>query len=338
VLDKRKWVRMSEVAAAAEVSAMTVSRVLRTPEKVSRETCERVEAAIRRLGYVPDETAGAFSSRRSRIVGALLSTLGGSVFASTVDGLSQTLREAGYQLLIATTNYTPEVEADFIAAMLARRPDGLVLTSTQHTKAAHRLLKGAGIPIVELWELPEKPLDSAVGFSNRSAGKAITEFLADAGHRRIGFIGRAALHDTRGQLRRLGYEDALAGRALHAPRIVTPAGLGTDDPRTGAMGLSELLARWEDTEAVFCSSDSVALGALSEARRRGLGVPKDMAIAGFGDFEMASEHGLALTTVRVPGFAIGEQAARVVLQRNGHGRSRRRVVDLGFQIVRRMTA
>ena len=95
MLDKRKWVRMSEVAAAAKVSTMTVSRVLRSREKVRPETCQRVEAAIRKLGYVPDEAAGALSSRRSRMVGALVSTLGGSVFASTVDGLSQTLREVG---------------------------------------------------------------------------------------------------------------------------------------------------------------------------------------------------------------------------------------------------
>ncbi len=100
---------MSEVAAAAGVSAMTVSRVLRTPGKVSRQTSERVEAAIRQRGYVPDEAAGALASRRSRIVAALVSTLGGSVFASTVDGLSQTLREASYQLLLAATNYTPEI-------------------------------------------------------------------------------------------------------------------------------------------------------------------------------------------------------------------------------------
>src|SRR5262245_1887089 len=333
VPDERRWVRMSEVAAAAKVSTMTVSRVLRSPEKVRPETCERVEAAIRQLGYVPDESASALSSRRSRVVGALVSTLGGSVFASTVDGLSQTLREAGYQLLLATTNYTPELEADFIAAMLARRPDGLVLTSTQHTRAGHRLLRSAGIPIVELWELPERPIDSAVGFSNRAAGKAITEFLADIGHQRIGFVGRPEPSDTRGQLRRAGYEDALAKRSLHAPRIVTPAGLGTEDPRAGAVGLAEILARWPDTCAVFCSSDSVALGALSEARRRGLAVPADIAVAGFGDFEMASEHGLALTTVRVPGFAIGAQAARLISQA-----SKRCVVDLGFEIVRRITA
>src|SRR5262245_36579567 len=333
VLDKRRWVRMSEVAVAAKVSTMTVSRVLRTPEKVRPETCERVERAIRKLGYVPDEAAGALSSRRSRIVGALVSTLGGSVFASTVDSLSQTLREAGYQLLLATTNYTPQLEADFIAAILARRPDGLVLTSTQHTRAAHRLLRSAGIPIVELWELPDRPIDSAVGFSNRAAGKAITEFLADIGHQRIGFVGRPEPSDTRGQLRRAGYEDALAKRSLHAPRIVTPAGLGTEDPRAGAVDLAEILARWPDTCAVFCSSDSVALGALSEARRRGLAGPADIAVRRLGHLGRASQQGRAVTTVRVPGFAIGAQAARLISQA-----SKRCVVDLGFEIVRRITA
>jgi LacI family gluconate utilization system Gnt-I transcriptional repressor len=337
VLHKRRWVRMSEVAAAAGVSMMTVSRVLRTPQKVRRETCERVEAAIRKLGYVPDEAAGALASRRSRIVAALVSTLGGSVFASTIDGLSQTLREAGYQLLLATTNYTPQIEADFIAAILARRPDGLVLTSTEHTAAANRLLRGAGIPIVEVWELPQKPIDNAVGFSNRAAGRAMTEFLAASERRRIGFIGRSAPSDTRGQLRRAGYEDALAHLG-QAPRIAMPEGLGTDDPRTGAVGLAAILDQWKDTDAVFCSSDSVALGALSEARRRGIAVPNALAIAGFGDFEMASEHGLALTTVRVPGFSIGEEAARVILQRGEEKARGKRVFDVGFQIIRRMTA
>ena len=301
-----------------------------------RRACE-VEAAIRKLGYVPDEAAGAFSSRRSRTIGALVSTLSGSFFASTVDGLSQTLREAGYQLLLATTNYTPEIEAESIVAMLARRPDGLVLTSTQHTDIALRAMKRSRIPIVELWELPDAPIDSAVGFSNRAAGKAMTDFLAGAGHHRIGFIGRSAGHDIRGQMRRAGYTDALAERGLHPPRVVAVGGLG-DDQGVGAAGLAELLARWEDTTAVFCSSDSVALGALAEARRRGLAVPENVAIAGFGDFEMASDNGLALTTVRVPGFAIGEEAARLVLQRSSGEASARQVIDLGFQIVRRMTA
>ncbi len=337
--NKHKWVTMIDVAEAADVSAITVSRVLRQPEKVRPETRERVRAAIHALGYVPDEAAGALSSRRSRIVGALISTLASSFFASTVDGLSNELRAAGYQLLLANTDYTPEIEAESIQALLGRRPDGLVLSSTAHTEAAERLLRTSGIPVVEIWELPEAPIDCAVGFSNHAAARAMTEFLADSGRRRIGFVVNNRPRGTRARARAEGYAEALAARAMGPLRLVEAVAMAGDtDPEIGARGLGELLDRWPDTDAVFCVSDQVALGALCEARRRGLDVPNDIAIAGFGDFEIASEAGLALTTVRVPGFAIGKQAARLILARSGSSPSHPAIIDLGFEIVRRATA
>lgn len=336
---KRRWVTMIDVAKAASVSAITVSRVLRHPDKVRRETRERVRAAIQALGYVPDEAAGTLSSRRSHIVGALVSTLAGSIFASTVDGLSNGLRAAGYQLLLANTDYAPEIEADLVSTLLGRRPDGLVLTSTEHTETAERLLRTSGIPVVEVWELPEAPLDSAVGFSNHAAGRAMTEFLAETGRRRIGFIGSNRSRGTRGRLRAKGYAEALAARALGPPRTVEATGDVLDtDSEFGARSLGELLDRWPDTDAAFCVSDQVALGALCEARRRGLDVPNDIAIAGFGDFELAGNAGLALTTVRVPGFAIGEETARLIIDRSSSGTSHPSIIDLGFEIVRRATA
>lgn len=337
--NKRRWVTMIDVAEAADVSAITVSRVLRQPGKVRHETRERVQAAISALGYVPDEAAGTLSSRRSRIVGALISTLAGSVFASTVDGLSHGLRAAGFQLLLANTDYTPEFEAQSISTLLGRRPDGLVLTSTAHTEAAERLLKTSGIPIVEVWELPERPLDCAVGFSNHVAGRAMTEFLAETGRKRIGFIGSNRSHGTRGRSRARGYAEALEALALGPPRLVEVDGDALDrGPEAGACGLGELMARWPDTDAVFCVSDQVALGALCEARRRGLSVPDAIAIVGFGDFDLAGDAGLALTTVRVPGFSIGEKAATLIVDRSLGNSSRSAIVDVGFEIIRRATA
>ena len=340
--NKGGWVTMADVAAEAQVSAITVSRVLRQPEKVRQKTRERVSEAIRALGYVPDEAAGTLSSRRSRIVGALVSTLAGSIFASTVDGLADGLRGAGYQLLLANTDYTPEIEAESIAALLGRRPDGLVLTSTAHTETAERLLKAAGIPVVEIWELPAAPLDCAVGFSNRAAGRAMTEYLAATGRRSIGFIGSNRSRGSRGRLREQGYADALANLSLGPPRCVE---LADDvlhiDAEVGAKGLGDLLDRWPDSDAAFCVSDQVALGALCEARRRGLAVPEDIAIVGFGDFEFASAAGLGLTTLRVPGTEIGQQTAKLILERNDRisGKHHRpAVVDVGFEIIRRATA
>ena len=130
--DVRKWVTMGDVARHAGVGKITVSRALRTPSKVSPGTLEKVQKAVAELGYVRDETAGALSSQRSRIVGALVSTLEQPVFASTIRGLSEGLAEGGVQLLLGTTQYEPETEAALVSALLGRRPDALILTSSEH--------------------------------------------------------------------------------------------------------------------------------------------------------------------------------------------------------------
>lgn len=348
-----RWVTMQDVARAAEVSTITVSRVLRTPEKVKAATRERVQAAVRELGYVPDQVAGALSSRESRLVAALVSTLSGSIFASTVDGLAQSLREADHQLLLGTTEYSSATEEALVATALSRRPDGIVLTSGDHTPAARTMLAGAGIPVIEVWELPEDPVDMAVGFSNQEAGRAMTRHLHATGRRRIGFVGGgrpagrggdrpavgagAADGDRRGRLRRQGYEAALAELGLGAPRVMPEPADGSMVER-GARDLAALLERWPDTDAVFCSSDSAALGAVSEARRRGIAVPDRLAIAGFGDFEFAGDLGLGLTTVSIPGHAIGTEAGRMLLARKRGEPVGTPILDLGFTIVRRATA
>lgn len=336
-----RWVTMQDVARAAGVSTITVSRVLRTPGKVKADTRARVEAAVRALGYVPDQVAGSLSSRESRLVAALVSTLSGSIFASTVDGLAQSLREADHQLLLGTTEYSSASEQALLAAALSRRPDGIVLTSGDHTPAARAMLAGAGIPVIEVWELPEDPIDMAVGFSNLEAGRAMTRYLHAAGRRRIGFIGGSRPAggdgDHRGRLRRLGYEAALLELGLGPARLVADPAGGPMVER-GARDLAALLTQWPDTDAVFCSSDSVALGAVSEARRRGIAVPATLAIAGFGDFEFAGDHGLGLTSVSIPGYDIGTEAGRMLLAAKRGERAAKPVLDLGFRIVRRATA
>lgn len=338
--EQRRWVTMADVAKEAGVGTITVSRVLRTPDKVRPATRTKVEQAISKLGYVPDAAAGALSSRRSRIVGAVISTLANSVFAETIDGLSASLAEEGRSLLLANTDYSAETEGALIEAMLAQRPDGLVLTSGEHTPKTRRRLIAARVPVVEVWDLPDAPICHAVGFSNRAAGRTITEYLADVGARRIGFIGRNAPDDHRGRLRAEGYAQALAARGLGGP-LLADAGAAHRAAEVGAAGLSDLLARQPDLDAVFCASDAIALGALCEARRRGLETPERLAIAGFGDFDIAASAGLGLTTVRAPGRAIGAAAARLLIEAADAPRGApapSQSIDLGFEIVRRATA
>lgn len=333
----RRWVTMADVAERANVSMITVSRVIRTPDKVASETRARVQSAIKDLGYVPNEGAGDLSSQQNRTVGALIPTLTGSAFTSTIDGLSTRLRLAQHQLLFACTDYSSDKEEDFIATMLRRRPAGLVLTSATHTRETKALLDHCGIPVVEVWELPETSTHHAVGFSNHDAGFAMVQYLYELSYQRVGFIGNP-LTSNRSIQRLYGYEAACRQYGNGQFRRISDNKKGPNNSKRGAQEFEALLAKWPDTDAVFCASDTLALGALSQAQRMGLSVPGDIAVAGFGDFEFSDEYGLGLTTVRVPGFQIGEFAAQLILNQDGLARHVPQKIDVGYEIVRRRTA
>lgn len=333
---QQKTVTMSDVARHAGVGKITVSRALRTPGKVSPETLKRIKAAVAELGYVLDETAAALSSQRSRTVGALVSTLEQPVFSSTIRGLNEGLRSANLQLLLATTRYQPETEAELIPTLLGRRPEALVLTSSNHTKAARDLLSASDTPTVELWELPESPICAAVGFSNRDAARTITRHLIDTGRRNIAYLCTDRPEDTRAKLRHQGYLDAIATtqqqRALFVP--VTADETGADQ---GAKGFLEIRNRWPDTDAIVCVSDALGLGAWCEAMRQGARVPGDIAITGFGDFDYTGASGIGLTTVHIDGEKIGQTAADLICQSSDGADIRGQRIDIGFSLVRRTT-
>lgn len=331
-----RWATMQDVADLAKVGKITVSRVVRTPDKVAEATRMKVLAAIQELGYVPDETAGALASNRSKIIGAIVSTLGDSVFASTIEGLSRVLRQSGYELILSSTDNAPEYEAAAIRALLGRRPAGLVLTSTTHSDEATKLLHSSGLPVVELWDLPDTPIDSVVGFSNKEAAAAIVEYLVESGRRNIAFIGGDQPYDHRGKRRVEGYCNVLLKHGLGEPKLVRLDDPDLPAPDRGAQGLTMALSTWPDIDAVVCVSDPVALGALSEAQRRGVDVPGALAVVGFGGFQMARESALNLTTVKIPGAKIGEMAARLMLQE--HSEQEPKVHDVGFELAIRGTS
>ena len=334
-MGKGNWVTMRDVADHAGVGTITVSRVLRTPEKVSEAKRSRVQEAIEELGYVPDNTAGALSSSKSRVFGAIVSTINDSVFAQTLDGLSSTLRATGYELLLTSTNYDPHVEEDALRALLARRPDGIVLTSTSHSAGITNLLKSLSIPVVEIWQLPSEPLDIAVGFSNFKAGYDMARHLVDSGGKNIAFLGGHEPQNERGRRRRDGYIAALSDVGL-AP-IIWP-----DEDQDLLSGI-ELGAAFFDgclntnphIDAAMCVSDQVAVGVLCEARRRNVEVPGDLAVSGFGGFELAKPSGFDLTTIEVPGMELGIASAKALL--DPETARANKIIDVGYTLIERGT-
>jgi LacI family gluconate utilization system Gnt-I transcriptional repressor len=340
--------RMSDVAALAGVSKMTVSRVL-AGRGVAPATRERVQHAIDELGYVADAAAGALSSGRSAFAAVLVPSLASSNFSDTVRGLTAALEPHGLQLLIGDTDYDLAREERLVRSMLRHQPRCIALTGAQHTPATRELLVRAGVPVVEMWDLPASPIDAAVGFSNAKAARQMVRYLAERGYRRIGFIGGASELDRRGLERLKGYSQEMKARGM-SERVVR---LG-DSPITmshGAPALDALLQQWPDTDAVLCVSDMSAFGAIMQCHRRGLSVPGDIAVAGFGNFEVAACCSPAITTISVDAYGIGTRTGEMLLAAlaeadGANGASRhasarapsRRSVKIDYTVIARESA
>lgn len=304
---------MKDVADAAGVSVMTVSRAFREDASISDKTRAKIREAADRLGYVFDNTAASFRTKRTGFVAVIIPSINNANFAETVRGLSDVLSENGYQVLLGYTNYKADREEELVEQFLSRRPDAIVLTGGAHTERAQNLLRNAAIPIVETWDMPSAPMGHVVGFSNENAMQALVGHLVETGARRIAFIGGDAAEDPRGRSRRRGFLEAMKHFDLEPSRLID-AGEPPISMTEGAQAMEVLLDTYPDTDAVACVSDLCAFGALSTTMRRGLKVPDDLLLAGFGAYEIASVAVPSLTTIDAFPRVIGKQAAQIILE------------------------
>lgn len=312
------WATMSDVAHAAGVSLMTVSRVYKNPSLVSVGTRERVLSEGERLGFVPNLLAGNLASGRSAMIGIVVPSLRNSNNANSIQGMADRLKQSSYQFMITNTGYSLESEAAAVAAFIRRRPDGLVLTGTRHDEETHALLRSSGLPVVEVWETEGPIIDMATGFRNHDAGGEIARYLIAKGYDRIGYVDYPVPGLRRYDARREGALQALRAAGLRADLVVSPrSDDATEDTSSfhgGASGLAQLLEAG-GVRAVLCASDLLAVGVMFEAQRRGMTIPGDLAVAGFGDFEIAAEIPPGLTTIRTQGYQMGWAAADMLISR-----------------------
>ncbi|MGI4778390.1 MAG: LacI family DNA-binding transcriptional regulator [Janthinobacterium lividum] len=327
---------MSDVARSAGVSLVTVSRAINEPDKVAPETLATVRAAVEHLGYVPNLTAGSLASSRSRIVATIVPTISNLVFSETVEALARTLADGGYQLLLGQSGYRAADETALVDAFLGRRVDGLVLTGNAQPPALRARLRRAGIPVVQTWDLPSAPdtaIDLLVGFSNVEAGRTAADHLLDRGHRVLAFIGA---EEQRSRLRLEGFRAAAAARGLDPVRDVIaelirpPAVIDEAGPR-----LTQLLAHRPEVTAVFCNNDLLAAGVLFECLHRGLDVPGQLAVMGFGDLAVARATWPRLSTVAIRRAEMGERAGQMLLARLSGEAPGARVIDIGYEVIGR---
>lgn len=313
-MDRRGKPNLEDIARAAGVSKMTVSRVLRGGGGFSDETRDRVLGVAGRLGYVPNRLAAAFGAdQASTLVGMCVPRLTSGLFSHVLDGVDRALTRLGYQVMIGSNDHSAEQEEAWVRQVVSWRLAGVILSGRTHTPGTVDLLRQGGMPVVEIWDLTTSPIDMSVGFSHRDCGAEMGQFVLRRGRRRAGFVGALSRSDVMGQARLEGFAEALAqgGHPLADREVLH------DSPGfyPGYYGLEMLLARSPRLDVVYFHNDEMAIGGLAYCAARGIRVPEDIGIVGWGGMEAASVLPRRLTTTVVPTTAIGKGAAEALVAR-----------------------
>ena len=326
-------ITLHDVARLAGVSPITASRAINKPEQVSPELLKKVEDAIARTGYVPNRMAGGLASSRSKLIAAVVPSTVISVFNETIEALNNTLFDAGYQLMLGQSAYSADREELLLDSVIGRRPDGIFLTGVMQPGKGRTRLMAAGIPVVETWDLTPTPIDMLIGFSHADIGLAVAKYFIEKGRKQLAVI-RAG--DERADRRTIAFMAAALEAGLPEPFIVN---VGSERSiRSGRQAMAEILSKAPKSDAVFCSSDLLALGALTESRAQKINVPNQIAVMGFGDVPFVADMLPALTTVRINGGKIGELAAQYLMDRAEGKTITEPIVNVGFSIIERDTA
>lgn len=298
-----------EVARLAGVSVATVSRTLRSPERVLPDTRDKVNAAVEQAGYRPNLMAVQFRSRRTGNLVILVPTIANSFFAKVISGAQQAAQLAGYRLLLCDTQGREAIEREFAELVYAHQADGVIQLRAYDPFAAP--FPGAELPpIVNACEVIHNGPHPSISLDNRAAAKAMTEYLIELGHRRIGLIkGPKSSPLTRDRV--AGYQDALNQAGIEAdPALVCH---GDFTLKAGDDGAAAMLALPDRPTALFCENDEMAIGALKRIRQSGLRVPEDISLVGFDDIPFAAYCDPPLTTISQPAEAFGQRAVEMLI-------------------------
>ena len=329
----RKRITIEDVARAAGVHASTVSRAL-NPERqalVTGAVAARVAAAARRLGYTPDPVAAGLRTRRSSTIGVLVPDIANPLFPPILRGIEAALADAGYTAIIANTDNDPQRASDALERLAARRADGIILATAGRRDPLLDRCRKLGLPVVLVNRSIDGGSASAVITDDEAGAALAVRHLALLGHRAIGHVAGPRRLST-GAHRRSGFVAALRaiGVGTQPPPI---AEAETYEIEAGARAAATLLAANPRITAIVAANDLLALGCYDEAKRLGLGCPRDISITGFNDMPFADRFDPPLTTVRIPHRAMGAEAARLLLAEIENPRSPKREIKLQPELV-----
>jgi LacI family gluconate utilization system Gnt-I transcriptional repressor len=330
--DVNRTPTLADVAAQASVSQATVSRYLNNPHVVAKGTAGRIDSAIAATGYIPNAMAGGLATSKSRMVAVLIPRLVNSIFNFTIETMIDELAASGLNVMLGLTGVTIQRTSELIRAALGRRVDAIISTAPL-TGETEDMLRRSRCLFIQIWELPEKPVGMAIGFSHWETGRDVARFLHDRGYR---LPHLATADGARAMKRRDGF-------------VAEWAVLGGDRPSESLVAIpshygharkvfAEMRGLKRQPDVVWCGSDQLAQGLIVEAQRAGLAVPGDLGVMGFGNSPIAGEMRPAISSVDIDGARIAREAMAAIKRYSQTGEVEPKIIDVGFRLLARDSA
>lgn len=323
---------INEIAAMANVSRSTVSRVLNDSGYVSQEARMRVEKVIKETGYVPSVQATSLRTKKTKVIGVIVPTIRTETSSRLVAGMDQVLSEAGYQIILTNTNQQKEKEMEHLQLLKVRQVDGIIIAATNTNPDFVQKLHGLDIPIAVIGQ--EIPGISHVLYDDYHASQDLTNLLIEHGHRRIGFIGVDEQDKAVGYLRKKAYLDTMKQASLSVEKHWLQKGIF--DIESGYEAAATMLSHSQDKPtAIFAVTDRLAIGAMQYVKQMGYRVPNDMALVGIGASEVSAHLTPSLTTVDYLNEQAGIEAAELLIKQLETKESVTKKVVLGYRLLKR---
>ena len=311
-----------DVARIAGVSTASVSRMLNGIGPIKPTARARIEQAIAALDYVPHDGARALATQRSFVLGAIIPTLNNAIFAEGINAFEAEARANGFTLVLSVSNYDLDEERTLVRRMVQRGVDGLLLVGNQHAADSFAMLRRSSVAHVCAWAFDEAGPAPNVGFRNAEAMADVVDLLVSLGHRRFAMLAGVQAGNDRARARVTGVKSRLQSHGLCLPpALLAECAYTVRAAREAFIGVMQVGPEAGRPTAIICGNDVIGFGALLEARRRGIAVPRELSITGFDNLEIAAEMDPPLTTVHVPAEEMGRRAAVALIEAVSRGQA-----------------
>ena len=332
----KQTVTINQVAKMAGVSTATVSRALNNPDTVSEAVKKKIERIIKKIGYIPNAGARSLMLKRTGSIGVIVPTLDNAIFAQGLEEFQRQLSQSGYQMLVASTNYDPEIENQQMRNLLLQGVEGIAMFGSSQKLELIRLLRTRKLPYIHIGTL-DTPLNGyAAGFDNKKAIQLGVEYLVQVGHRNFGMIAGKTENNDRARDRVDGVVELLKRNRISLKKeSIIEVPYQIQDAR---IALKKLLQINPSISAVVCGNDVLAIGALLEAQSQGIKIPHQCSILGFDNLELSRHIQPSLSTIHIDAIGMWSKAAHHLMsQINGINRLPRKILADVSLVIRDST-